>query len=475
MGSLKDGLKPVPTLGSEFRELLRLAAPLAAAQAGGQLMGLVDVAVLGRYGARELAASGIGNAVFFAVSIFGLGIVLGIDPVISQAIGARDPMRARRALWHGVWLSGIVAVVLTVVLVLCAWALPVIGAPDLIRPARIFLLIRTVGLLPFLLFFAGRSYLQAIGGTRPLLLAMVVANIVNFAGDIILVFGYGPIPAMGVAGAALSTVACSILALVILGLAIDTVEVPEAVDRSWSARDVGQAFRVGLPVGLHMGAEIGVFALVALLAGHLGTLQIAAHQVVISLASFTFTVSVGVANAGCVRVGVAVGARDSESTRRAGYVTFAAAAMIMGTSAISFALFPGKIAGLLTDQHDVIAVAIPLMIIAGVFQISDGLQAAGAGVLRGAADTHYVLYANLVGHWLIGLPVALFLGFRMKMGIVGLWWGLCLGLTVVAVLLFVRFERLSRGVIVPLGEPAQDQPDRPGGDGHVRDVEDARV
>jgi MATE family multidrug resistance protein len=205
-----------------------------------------------------------------------------------------------------------------------------------------------------------------------------------------------------------------------------------------------------LPVALHMGAEVGVFALVALLAGRLGTLQLASHQLVIVMASFTFTIAVGVASAGTVRVGGAIGARDEERTRSAGRATFIAGTLVMAASALLFALAPGALARLITDQADVIAASIPLMMVAAVFQISDGIQAVGAGVLRGAGDTKYTFYANMVGHWVIGLPIALLLGFRYDMGIVGLWWGLCVGLTVVAVLLFVRFERLSRTAIAPL-------------------------
>jgi MATE family multidrug resistance protein len=428
------------TFGREFRELIRLAVPLAAAQAGLQLMGLVDVAVLGRYGARELAASGIGNAVFFAVSVLGIGIVLGIDPVISQAIGAGDAVRARRALWHGVWLATGVTLGLTVLLLLAAWALPVIGAHDLIAPARIYLLIRTVSMLPMLLFVAARAYLQALKTTRAMVIATIVGNVLNLGLDILFVFTFG----LGVAGAAIATVICAILQTWILAFYVGRIPVAGAVDRAFSSPDVQRAFRVGLPVGLHMGAEVGVFALVALLAGRMGTVPMAAHQVVISIASLTFTVAVGVATAGSVRVGYGVGAGDQAATRLAGHVTFATAALVMGTSAVCFALFPTQIARLVTDQRDIVAGSVPLMIVAAFFQLSDGIQAAGAGVLRGAADTHFVFWANLVGHWIIGLPIALLLGFTMHMGVVGLWWGLSAGLTVVAVLLFVRFERLSK-------------------------------
>lgn len=447
--------------GRELRTLLRLAAPLAAAQAGNQLMGLVDVAVLGRLGARELAGAGLANAIFFAFSVMGMGMVMGVDPLMSQAIGARDEHRARRTLWQGVWLTLIVAGVLTVILGLCVIAIPHIGAEEeLIAPAQTYLGIRLLSLAPFLLFFVMRAYLQAHHVPRALLISTVVANVANLFLDIVLVFGgrvlpewSGPfraIPAMGVAGAAIATVLCSILQLAIVAVAAARVGQVEHVDHRWNGREIARAARVGLPISLQMGAEVGIFALVGVLASRLGTLDLAAHQLVIGLASFTFTVALGVAAAGSVRVGNGVGARDPYATRISGRIAFVTGALIMGTSALAFALFPRAITRLVTNQENVILASLPLMLVAAVFQLSDGIQAVGAGVLRGAGDTKYAFYANLVGHWLIGFPIALYLGFRAGMGIVGLWWGLCAGLTVVAVLLFVRFERLSRGEIAPI-------------------------
>lgn len=441
-----------PAFRRELRELFRLALPLAAAQAGTQAMGLVDVAVLGRLGAQELAGAGMANAVYFAVSIFGMGMMLGVDPLISQAVGAGDHSRARHVLWQGVWLSVIVTAALTLVLLAGAVALPLVGAePDVTRHARSFLLVRTASLLPFLMFFVMRAYLQAHHVTRPMVVAMVVANILNFTLDLAFVFGVrGWIPAMGVPGAALATVICTIAETVIVAMAIRRMKMTSHFDHRPERAAIRQAAHVGFPIALHMGAEIGVFALVALLAGRLGALQLAAHQLVISLASFSFVTAVGVAAAGSVRVGNAIGARDSVSTRVAGHAAFACGLVVMGIAAAAFALIPGPLARIFTNDPAVIAAAIPLLLVAAVFQLSDGSQAVGAGVLRGAGDTKYTFYANMFGHWLIGLPVALWLGFSRGLGIVGLWWGLCVGLTVVAVLLFVRFEKLSRGTIAPI-------------------------
>jgi len=343
----------------EMRELFRLAVPVAAAQAGSQLMGLVDVAVLGRLGARELAASGVGNAVFFAFSVVGIGIVLGIDPLVAQAVGAGDHVRARLALWQGVWLATAVSAVLTLILLCGAWAMPLIGAPELTEDARIFLLVRTTGLLPLLLFFVARSYLQAYGRTKPLLVAMVSANVLNLGGDILLVFGghslppwTGPlrlIPPLHVAGAALATTLCTILEVAIVLIPLQSMSKSLGtghVDHRWNRADVAHAFSIGLPVGLQMAAEVGIFALVALLAARVGTLQLAAHQVAISLASFTFTVALGIASAGTVRVGIAIGKRDAVATRIAGHVAFLAGGLVMGTSAAIFALAPRAVARL---------------------------------------------------------------------------------------------------------------------------------
>lgn len=439
---------------TELRQLLRLAGPLAAAQAGTQIMGLVDLAVVGRLGARELGAAGLGNGIFFTIAIVGIGLVLGVDPMISHAFGGGDAVRARHVLWQGVWLALGATVVLTIPLLVSPMLFPLFHVePSLQTLAMQFLLVRTPGLAPLLLFLVVRAYLQVQHITRPMVIAMLIGNVFNLVFDLILVFGWGPFPRMGVAGAALSTDLGSVLALVILVMAVKSIKLPPhdfALLHHPKWLEIRQAIRVGLPVGLQMGAELGIFALVGLLAGHLGAIDLAAHQLVLAFASLTFTIAVGVASAGSVRVGLAVGARDQARTRTAGFAAITGGACIMLVGATIFALFPRAVARLLTDQQAVIAAAVPILIVAAVFQLSDGIQAIGAGVLRGAGDTAFPLGANLVGHWLIGLPIALYLGFHRNMGIVGLWWGLCAGLTAVAILLLTRFNQLSKREIAPI-------------------------
>lgn len=438
-----------PLLKIELRQLVRLAAPLAAAQAGTQIMNLVDLAVLGRLGARELGAAGLGHAIFFMVSVMGIGLILGIDPMISQAFGAGDPVRARHVLWQGIWLALGATVVLSIPLFCMPFVVPHFGmAKDVAPLTAVFILWRSLGLAPLLLFLVVRAYLQAQHITKPMVMAMLAGNVFNFLSDLVLVFGWGPIPPLGVAGAAISTDLGSVLQLAIV--AWEVRKIPMTFKRSPVWREIRNAIRVGLPTGMQMGFEIGIFALVGVLAARLGTIAVAAHQLVLSLAAFTYTIAVGVANAASVRVGLAVGGGDRERTRAAGFSALLVAAGWMSFTAIVLALAPRAMARLVTNQLDVIAAAVPLLFVAAVFQLSDGIQVVATGALRGAGDTHFSFAANLVGYWVIGLPIALFLCFTKGMGVVGLWWGLCAGLVAVATLLFLRFNRLSQRVIVPL-------------------------
>jgi MATE family, multidrug efflux pump len=446
---------------TEVRELLRLAVPIAAAQAGIALMGVVDTAVVGRLGAAALGAVGLSNGIFFAVGVIGIGIVMGLDPLIAQAFGAEDRPRTRTLVWQGAWLSLIVSAVLAIPLAFGPRLIDAAGIePEVARGAKQFLWARLPGLFPLLLFVALRAYLQAAAVLRPLVVATVLANVANFLLDVLLVFGgarlpawTGPlrlVPAMGPAGSGLATTLCSVVQALVLLAAAARLSLPEPPRRAPDVRDLRAAARIGVPVGLQMGAEVGVFALVGVLAGRLGQMSIAAHQVAISLASFTFCAALGVGNAGSVRVGWAIGARDSRAARRSGLIAFGAGASFMTLSALCFWLFPRQLSALLSDRADVIAASAPLLAVAAVFQISDGVQGVGAGVLRGAGDTRFAFLANVVGHYAIGLPIAVTLGLAWGHGVIGLWWGLCAGLTAVAIALLSRFVRLSSREIAPL-------------------------
>jgi MATE family multidrug resistance protein len=453
-----------PPVRSEFHELMRLAVPLALMQAGHSLMSAVDTAVVGRTGAVQLAGVGLGNGLYFAIAFFGIGLMMGADPLISQAVGAGDTVRARRLYWQASYTALAASLVLTLPILLSMWLLRPLGIPDEVaRTTSSFMAWRIPGLAPILLFYACRSYLQAVGRERWLLYATLAANVVNFLGDLLFVFGgqglpawTGPLrrlPAMGAAGSALVTSATTLLEFAVLAVVVTRVPLPKGTARGLHRvlpSDVRHIIRVGTPIGLHFCAEVGLFALAAFLAGRFGAASLAAHQVALCYGSLTFTFATGLGNAGSVRVGYAVGARDTPLARRAGFLAFALGAGFMGAMAVGFLLFPRALVAVMTDSAEVARLAIPLLGITALFQVSDGIQGVGAGVLRGAGDTHFTFVANVVGHWLIGLPVALLLGFVAHMGIFGIWWGLAAGLSAVAVALLWRFWRLSAREIHPL-------------------------
>jgi multidrug resistance protein, MATE family len=454
---------PPASFRTELRQLVRLALPLAFAQAGQALMGVVDVAVLGRAGPVLLGGAGLGNALFFGIGILGMGVMHGLDPLISQARGAGDPVRARRLVWQGLWLALFLSAVLALPIAVAPALLHPLGVQaDVAREAGRFLAWRLPGLPVFLVFFAPRAFLQSTGRIRPLVAGVVIANLVNLGLDVLLVFGgaglpawAGPLralPALGVVGSAWATNLASAAQVLVLGLSLRALPAP-AGSRAFAPPDLRalrQVLRVGLPAGLHMFAEVSFFALASLLAGRLGPLPLAAHQVALQYASLTFTAAVGLGNAGSVRVGLAVGAGDAPGARRAGLAALSAGSAFMALNGLVLLLFPGPVARLLTDDPGVIATAVPLLRIAAVFQVSDGLQGVGAGVLRGAGETRFTFLANMVAYWVVGLPLLLLLSFRLGMGVAGMWLGFVAALTVVAASLVTRFLRISSREIAPL-------------------------
>ncbi|QRK10293.1 MATE family efflux transporter [Archangium violaceum] len=452
----------IPSRREEFRELWKLALPIAIAQAGQSLMSFVDTAVVSRAGTQALAAVGLSTAVFFALSSFAMGLMMGVDPLVSQAFGAGNAPRARVLLWQGSYLALIVGVVLAVPLMVVPRLLPLFGVEFAeLSLFQDYLDWRAPSLPLMLLFINTRSYLQAAALTRPLVVATLVANVFNLGADILLVFGGGVlpewcgplrlIPAMGVKGSAIATLLCSVLQWAIVAWAVRQVPVPGGMPSVRPVRsDILQALWVGVPIGLHIAAEVGVFSLAGVLARWLGPESMSAHQIAISFGSLSFTVALGIGNAGSVRVGWAVGARNTPLARLSGLMAFASGAGFMSLSALMFALFPRQLAEFMGTPAEVMPLVVPLLMVCAVFQISDGVQGVGAGVLRGAGDTRFTFYANMVGHYAVGLPVALLLGFGLKLGVFGIWWGLCAGLTAVALALFWRFHRQSTGTFQPL-------------------------
>lgn len=438
----------VPIL-SELKALTRLATPIAAARIGFILLGIVDTAVVGRLGEIPLGAVGLANALFFAFAMFGGGLVMGVDPIISQALGAGEDEVAEQGLWQGLWLAGIVSLPLCVLAASSTLVLAPLGVePETARQASVYLWSR-IPALPLLLAYTGlRTFLQAKGLARPMVVGVVVANVLNLPFNILLVFGDASLtaaglpaiglPALGILGAGITSTVVSLVQLAVVALALrQTGEASRR--RPLDPELLRRSFALGLPIGLQRLAEMGIFSVTGLLMARIGTRAVATHQVVMTLVTTTFMVPLGVSAAAAVRVGRAIGAGDHEAARRSGFVAFGMAIAFMGICATIMLLAPRALARLLTDEAPVLDAAVSLLAIGALFQVSDGLQVVGAGALRGLGDTRVVLYLNVAGHYGLGVPIGIALAFGYGYGGAGLWWGLFIGLSAVAVALVARF------------------------------------
>jgi MATE family multidrug resistance protein len=415
-------------------------------------MSLVDTAVLGRLSVDDLAGAGMGRSIGFASMIVAMGVTSALEPMAAQALGASETGKAWRAFVACVraslllWAPGMVAAFVVTL------GLPPLGvSAEVVARVRLYLVGQAPGFAVMLAFFACKTFLQAHGKTRPALLGSLVANLVNLVVSNVLVRGDAALiavgmkprglPALGALGGGIAfSISCFVLFAFVAGAAL-----------AYRANDHGPrvpvraVYRLGLPAGFQMLAEMGIFSLVALLSGALGPEVASAHQIAIGMAAFTFMGALGVSGATAVRVGHAVGA--GKSARPAGVLGIGLGAAVMIAGAIAFALFPHPLVRIFTDDPRVIAIGVNLVRIAALFQLFDGVQAVAAGALRGAGDVRFPFVANVVAHWLVGFPIALVLGFALHGGAPGLWWGLTAGLVVVSTALALRFVSVSRSTI----------------------------
>jgi len=436
--------------------MLRLALPVAAVQLGLMGMGVVDTIMVGHVSPVALAAAALGNLYFFIAGIFGQGTLMALDPVISQSVGARDDEAISRALQRGLVLSLALTVVTCATFLPVTWVLTLLGQPaEVIPDAATYVRVAIPGVFPFYAFIVFRQSLQAMSRVAPVLWTVLVANVLNAGLNWVFIYGHLGSPALGVGGSSLAT-SISRWVMALLLLAISGRELYQRL-MPWRPETAAigpliRMLRLGLPIGLQYLLEYGAFAAGALLLGVLGTTSLAAHQIAINLASFTFMVPLGVSTATAVLVGQAIGAGDEARARRSAIAGMFIGTAFMCVSALAFRIFPTALARAYTGDATVIALAATLIPIAGVFQVFDGLQAVAAGVLRGIGDTHAPAIINVVGFWLIGLPVSWVLTFRYGGGAVGFWWGIVVGLAAVALILLarvrVRLGREMRRVII---------------------------
>ena len=433
----------------ELRDLVKLALPVAVVQMGLVSQGLVDTAMVGRVNAVELAAVTLGNLYFFGVSVFGMGLLLALDPLISQAFGAGDHEEIQLGIQRGLVLSIVLGLATIVPMALAGPVFRLLGQPEEVIPAAAgYSHALIAGMWPFYGFVVVRQVLQAVGRVAPIVWTIVLANVLNVFANWVLVFGNLGAPALGAVGSGWATaISRWFMCLCVLGLTLRLLapylrRVHRDVLR-WAP--LWRMMRLGAPIGGHLFLEFGAFGAIGIMMGWLGTEAMAGHQVALNLAAFAFMIPLGISQAAAVLVGRAVGAERPQSARRYGGGALLVCVVVMAVTAAIFLLWPRELAAAFSTQGEVVAVAAVLIPVAGMFQLVDGLQVVCAGALRGVADTLRPMIYNVVGFWFFGMPISLWFGFHRDAGPVGLWWGLAAGLGAVAVMLLWRMSRRFRG------------------------------
>jgi MATE family multidrug resistance protein len=423
--------------------MTRLATPIVLAELGWMAMGIVDTMVVGRVSAEAIAAVSLGAIVFYGVAVCASGVLLGMDTLVSRAFGAGDEDDCRHSLFQGVWIS----LLLTPLVMGLVWTLdlllPRLGIdPAVVRATRPYLHALNWSAPALLVYFAFRRYLQATNLVHPVMWTLVTANLVNLAGNWMLVFGHLGAPRMGAEGSGWATCFSRAYMMVAL-IAIAWRHDPKLSISSWrpDIQRIGELLRLGLPAAAQMGLEIGVFAVVTMLVGRLSAVALASNQIALVTVSTTFMMPLGISSAAAVRVGNGLGRGDRRAAAHSGWMALALGAAVMSAPAVLLLVAPRLIARLFTPAEQVIAGAATLLRIAAFFQLFDGLQIVATGALRGAGDTRTPLLCHFAGYWLVGLPLGAVLCFKRGMGAAGLWVGLSAGLILIGTALVVFWRR----------------------------------
>lgn len=459
-------MRSLAGLGPDMREMARLAAPIVFINIGIQLMGVTDALMVGRLGGAAIAAVALGNFYFWNASVFGIGLLFALDPVVSQAVGARDHEAVARGVQRGVMLAVIVAVIVSLLLLPGESILGALNQPaDVVPSTAEYARRRVFGVLPFFLFTVFRQTLQAMGPVRPILWAALIANCVNIFCNWLLIFGNLGAPKLGVIGSGYATAIAMwvmMVAVLIIGWPhLRTALTPwrkEAL--MWAP--IQRLLFIGAPIGIQWFFESFAFGLTALFMGWMGTVSLAGHEIALNMASLTYMVPLGFSGAAAAIVGRAVGRGDIDAAKRDAMTAIACSVGVMCISAMGFVFAPEWLARRYTDEAATLRVAVSLIPLAGAFQLFDGAQAVTSGVLRGTGDTRIPAILHLVAFWGVGVPFGAYLGFYTHFREQGFWWGLVAGLAAAATLQFWRLVVRFRGPIARLKTDAADSDVGPG-------------
>ncbi len=443
--------------------MFTLAIPVVMAELGWMTMGLVDTLMVGRIGPEAIGAVGIGSSLFMAICIFAMGLLLGLDTLVAHAFGAGRFDECHRWLAYGVTLSLLLSIPITIAILVLSSALSGWGLdPAVLRLTQPYLDVLAWSIPPLLLYASFRRYLQGMGvgasGDRGACLRQRPERVRQLAPDLRASRRAGDGGSrirLGDGRRAHRDGRCSpcrhrVSRAIPRSISTDGCSIPRAtkcfrlLDPADRSSQMRQLLALGLPAASQVTLEVGVFAAATALAGRLPPAALAAHQIAVNLASLTFMVPLGIASAGAVRVGHAVGRRDALGAARSGWTAILFGVSFMSLAAAAFLLIPRALIGAFTSDPTVVSIGVSLLFVAALFQLFDGVQAVSTGALRGLGDTRTPMLWNLAGHWFIGLPLGYTLCFALGFGVIGLWWGLSTGLIICGIALVTVWARSVR-------------------------------
>ncbi len=441
-----------PEYLENYKATLLLAYPVVLSQLGHIMVGVADTAMVGQIGTIEQAAVALSNSIYTLVLVFGLGVSYGVTPLVAAADSSNDYVENAALLKHGILINTLLGILLFLLLSMISPLLKLIDQDKTVVELAIpFLNVMILGMIPLSVYSAFKQFAEGLSDTRVAMYIAVGGSFLNILLNYLMIFGHWGVPAMGLMGSCWASFLTRICMAFCMFLYIFNHKkfrpYTHNIDfRVISMTRIKKILSIGIPSGLQWVFEVGAFAFAVIMIGWISPKAQAAHLVALSLATITYMMASGLSAAAAVRVGNQYGLKSRRGVRMAGFSSFMMVIVFMSTAATCFIIFRNFLPTLFNKDADVIAVSSSLLIVAAFFQLSDGVQVVALGILRGIRDVKIPTFITLISYWIIGLPVSYLFAFKLGMGIMGIWYGLFLGLTSAAVLLFLRFNYISKKI-----------------------------
>lgn len=436
-----------------YKRNLKLAFPVVLSQAGTVTVHLIDNIMVGHVGTTELAAASFANAIFIVGFVFGIGFIFGLTPLVSQAYGDNNKSEVRKLLNSSFFVNTILSISLTLMLFVVSFFMDKMGqTAEVSAIAMVYYRILVLSLLPFLFFFNIKQFIEGLGNTKTAMYVTIFANIVNVVLNYAMIYGKFGFPEYGVYGAAYSTlISRVIMPIIIVYWFVKAKEYREYIDfRFWRNLDfsvINTLFKTSLPIASQLIVEVLAFVFGGVMMGWLSEEALAAHQIALSLASFTFMICTGIGSATTIRVSYQLGAKNYIEMRKAAFASIHLIIIFMGITGIIFYIFRNELPLIFTKDPKVIIIASKLLIFAAVFQIADGLQMVSIASLRAISDVNYALIMSLLSYGLIFIVIAYIFAFLLGFGESGIWLGFVISLFAAAIIFVKRFDKKSKNYI----------------------------